>query len=396
MISEITHNINRLPFVKKLKKRSHVYLVGGCVRDAYMGNEPKDIDLLIEGMSTDDIISLLEAEGKVDVVGKSFSVIKFTYRGETYDIAVPRKDRKIGDGHKGFEVITDNVSVGEDLKRRDFTINAIAVNLNKISLIDPFGGTFDIEMKRIKAVDSKAFIEDPLRILRGIQFASRFDFDIEDETLDLMKKHSHLVSEISGERILDELNKIVNKGNCAHAYELIFKTDIDRVLFGQKMFFETLSYRYDPASFYHTLASYGNVDPYTFYKDTLRGDTHVAKNIKALDDFMNKWYDTGLEEQKRYLLFQLSVKYPIAFTADVMPRETERIVKMMKAKEIPMDTLDLHFTGDDIINMKQVDGKKVGEIKETMIKDALMNRYDWQSREKTLYYLESLFYLEDL
>lgn len=391
MISEIIEKTNRLPFVKKLKKHSQVYLVGGCVRDAYMGNEPKDIDLLIEGMNTDDIIRLLEPEGKVDVVGKSFSVIKFTYRDEIYDIAVPRKDRKIGEGHKGFEVITDNVSVQEDLKRRDFTINAIAVNLNKISLIDLFGGTFDIEMKRIKAVDSKAFIEDPLRILRGIQFASRFDFDIEDETLDLMKKYSHLVSEISGERILDELNKIVNKGNCAYAYELIFKTDIDRVFFGQKMFFETLSYRSDPVSFYHTLASYGNVDPYTFYKDTLKGDTHVAKNIKALDDFMNKWYDTGVsEEQKRYLLFQLFVKYPIAFFADVIPRETERIIEMMKAKEIPMDTLDLHFTGDDIIHIKHVDGKKVGEIKETMIKDALMNRYDWQSREKTLLYLEKL------
>ena len=206
--------LNTKPFIKELQLVSNVYIVGGCVRDGFLDKNIKDIDLIVEGLPMEQIKSILKKYGKVDIVGQSFAVIKFSTEGftEAIDIAVPRIDKKIGTGHKGFKVITDGVNIIEDLKRRDFTINSIAVNIATKEIVDPFNGLEDLKNGLIKATNPKAFIEDPLRILRGIQFASRFSFAIDYDTLELMKQNAHLIKEISGERILEEF-KIQNSIN---------------------------------------------------------------------------------------------------------------------------------------------------------------------------------------
>ncbi len=191
-----------------------VYQVGGVVRDTLLGlTEHKDHDYLVTGLPLDELQELLSGLGHVDLVGKSFGVLKFKphgYQGEAFDIALPRKEVSIGSGHQDFEVKCDhNLSVEEDLGRRDFTINAMAIELPEGNLIDPYGGQEDIAKRQIRLVFPKAFEEDPLRMLRAVQFAARLKFWIEQETLDSIKEHSFRIATVSGERVFEELKKIL-------------------------------------------------------------------------------------------------------------------------------------------------------------------------------------------
>jgi tRNA nucleotidyltransferase (CCA-adding enzyme) len=168
-------------WIKFLSKDSNIYIVGGAVRDAFLNKPIKDVDIIVEGLSLQTIAKKLSSFGKVSLVGESFAVIKFKPNNESeyIDIAVPRIDRKISSGHKGFSVETNNISIKDDLKRRDFTVNSIAINIITKQVIDPFNGVSDLNKGLLRATDSNSFIEDPLRIFRGIQFSSRFNFSVE-------------------------------------------------------------------------------------------------------------------------------------------------------------------------------------------------------------------------
>lgn len=206
------------PVIEAILARGKLYEVGGCVRDRLLGFPlaEKDYDYLITGIPLDDLVTLLSRFGKVDLVGRSFGVIKFTQHtgGEaaTFDIALPRKEFSTGVGHKDFAVSFDpQLPVEEDLKRRDFTINAMARDLARDTLIDPLAGQKDLQSRTIRMVHPKAFAEDPLRMLRGIQFAARFAFTLETETRAALKKNVGLITSVSAERIAEELNKLLLK-----------------------------------------------------------------------------------------------------------------------------------------------------------------------------------------
>jgi len=186
-----------------------VYVVGGSVRDELLGKEPKDIDLLVTGFEYDNLLTLLRKYGKVKEVGKSFGIIKYNKSGIEYDIALPRLEKSIGEGHRDFEITSSPyISVEDDLKRRDFTINSIAYSFKTGEYIDPYNGMTDIENEVIRLVNDNAFLEDPLRILRAVQFAIRFDFNIDADTLASMKANIGLLKTLSEERILGEFDKI--------------------------------------------------------------------------------------------------------------------------------------------------------------------------------------------
>jgi tRNA nucleotidyltransferase (CCA-adding enzyme) len=166
-IQEILQYLRDQDWIQALNSLGDTYMVGGCVRDAFRGEEIKDIDLVVDGTSMEAILRELSIFGRTDQVGESFAVIKFRptgYEGEDFDIAVPRRDRKIGSGHKGFIVETQGVDIFYDIKRRDFTINAIAIKVDNGRIVDPYNGLDDLRNGLIKAVDDIAFIEDPLRI----------------------------------------------------------------------------------------------------------------------------------------------------------------------------------------------------------------------------------------
>lgn len=189
-----------------------VFEVGGCVRDDLMGHPHKDRDFLITGIPLDRLTQLLKPFGTVALVGKSFGVIKFSPTESpeiVYDMALPRTETSTGTAHRDFDVTFDpTLPVEVDLARRDFTVNAIARNVRTGDLVDPFHGQVDLKNRVLKQVFLQAFPEDPLRILRGIQFAARFGLSVEAETAASMQTHAHLLKTVSGERIMEEMVKL--------------------------------------------------------------------------------------------------------------------------------------------------------------------------------------------
>lgn len=180
-------------------------LVGGCVRDGLMGRPPKDWDLEVYGIAPAQLRELLDRFGNVNVVGEAFTVYKL---GPHLDISLPRRDRKSGRGHRGFVVEGDSsMTVEEASARRDFTINAILKDPLTNEIIDPLNGRKDIENGILRAVSRDTFSEDSLRVLRAAQFAARFDFGIEPETVELCRKID--LTDLPAERIWGEIEKLL-------------------------------------------------------------------------------------------------------------------------------------------------------------------------------------------
>jgi len=194
-------NIQRqLPFLSDFFSdfpEAEAYLVGGAVRDLLWSRETKDYDFLIRGVSAGDLGHFLRLHGKVSWVGKNFGVYKFIpYLNplpEAIDIALPRTESSFSQsgGYRDFEIVSDpELPVEEDLKRRDFTINAIAADLKQKRLIDPFQGVDDLKAGLIRTVGEPAlrFSEDSSRLLRGLRFVSQFDLSFEAETWATLKR----------------------------------------------------------------------------------------------------------------------------------------------------------------------------------------------------------------
>ena len=182
-------------------------LVGGCVRDWLMGVEPKDWDLEIYGVEPEKLRETLDSYGKVDAVGEAFTVYKI---GQDLDVALPRRERKVGRGHKGFIVEGDkDMSFAEAAKRRDFTINAILQDALTGEIIDVYGGREDIKNKILRVVSRETFAEDSLRVLRAAQFAARFEFGIEPATVELCRQID--LTDLPKERIWSEIEKLLLK-----------------------------------------------------------------------------------------------------------------------------------------------------------------------------------------
>jgi len=395
-LQDILKELQSAVWLKRISNIAEVFVVGGSVRDAFIGKPMKDIDLIVEGLSLQKIQDMLRPFGKVDIVGESFSVIKFRpkgFHGEPYDIATPRMDRKIGSGHKGFEIITDGVDLLTDLRRRDFTINSMAADVQTGELIDPFNGKEDLMNGILKATDSKAFSEDPLRILRGIQFAARFGFEIESGTMRLMQQHAHLIKEITGERIFDELIKVINKkGNTDIALGLLSKTGVDKALFDKEMQTYTELGKLDTASFFYVLGLLGDVNPANFLKKRLKGDNVLVNNVRILDEIITALPELKHDEENtRFMLFKKFNKAPIIMDADALPTELDGFVRDFKNGIMPMTPEDIAINGDDVMvlgNLKE--GPEVGRFIEKFQRDALMNRFNWKDRADSLEYLENL------
>ena len=180
-------------------------LVGGCVRDRLMGAQPKDWDLEVYDLDPARLREILEQFGPVNVVGEAFTVYKL---GKHLDISIPRRERKAGRGHRGFVIEGDpSMNVTEATRRRDFTINAILQDPLTEEIIDPYNGRSDIEQRILRAVSAETFAEDSLRVLRAAQFAARFEFDIEPETVELCRAID--LSDLPAERIWGELEKLL-------------------------------------------------------------------------------------------------------------------------------------------------------------------------------------------
>lgn len=181
--------------------------VGGCVRDALLGRKSEDLDIEVAGTSFDALATTLSRFGATDVVGRSFGTIKLSRDGIDYDFSLPRRESKTGQGHRGFKIAPDpSLDDADAASRRDFTINAMAWDPLAQELIDPFNGAADLKA-RILRHTSPAFVEDPLRVLRAMQFASRFELSLAAETVALCRSISSTFNELAKERIWAEWDK---------------------------------------------------------------------------------------------------------------------------------------------------------------------------------------------
>jgi len=190
-------------------------LVGGAVRDFILQNSVKDFDIEVYNIENlDKLASILSEFGAVNLVGKSFGVVKLRVDNIEYDFSMPRLESKVGKGHKGFRIKVDStLDFKSAAKRRDFTINAMGWDILQNRLLDPYRGVDDIKSKTLQIVDKISFTEDPLRVYRAVQFAARFEFTLSKETFTSCCQivDNGYLEELPKERVWEEFKKLLLK-----------------------------------------------------------------------------------------------------------------------------------------------------------------------------------------
>ena len=202
--------LNEVRVVAELVKRAggRALLVGGCVRDELLGRGPKDFDIECFGISAPDLQAALGAKFELDLVGMSFGVIKLKHLD--IDVAMPRRETKLGLGHRAFEMEHDpTLTIEEASARRDFTVNAIYKDPLTDEILDPWNGRADLGQRVLRHV-SPHFVEDPLRVLRGMQFVARFGLDPAPETVAICRKMTP--EGLAPERLFGEWEKLLTQG----------------------------------------------------------------------------------------------------------------------------------------------------------------------------------------
>lgn len=211
------------------------YIVGGSVRDSLLGIQSKDIDIEVYGGEVNKVISTLKKLGKVDQVGKSFGVLKININGEDFDVSLPRRDSKTGEGHRGFTIEVDsNLSFEEATARRDFAFNSMMYDKDAGVIIDPHNGYDDLNNGIIRHT-SDAFGEDPLRVVRGVQFASRFNMRMHPDTVKESQKLFAESPNLPDERVAGEMEKLYLKSDSPVAgFKVLKETGWDAAFPGLK------------------------------------------------------------------------------------------------------------------------------------------------------------------
>jgi tRNA nucleotidyltransferase (CCA-adding enzyme) len=189
------------------------YLVGGAVRDAILDRSTTNLDVEVYGLPAERVRDVLSASGRVDTVGQAFTVYKLSGLDgatEAVDVSLPRRDSKVGPGHRGIAVAGDpDLSIEEAARRRDFTINAMLFDPLTGEVLDPHGGQRDLAARVLRAVDATTFGEDPLRALRAVQLAARFELTVEPATAGLCAAMP--LAELPAERIFGEIEKLLRQ-----------------------------------------------------------------------------------------------------------------------------------------------------------------------------------------
>ena len=302
-----------------------IYLVGGAVRDVLLDKKFKDYDFVVEGISKETLKKFLESvPGKLmDIEGRNFGVFKLKLEDcnlEFIDIALPRIDiyQEHGLGHKDVQVKTNqNLTIQDDLGRRDFTINAMAIDLSARKLIDPFNGLQDLEEKTLKSVGvpyDRLVKEDPTRIMRALRFAAKYDLDIEKNTFDTISKYHHEINKkfsqeytnkkgVTKKREIERVSrdiiasefvkgfyhqpaKMIELLDESGVYQEIFPPEIIRVWESMKTCDQPENYHSEGSVWNHTMLALKNIDK--IYSNDLGIPQEVDINTKMavwLHDF---------------------------------------------------------------------------------------------------------------
>jgi tRNA nucleotidyltransferase (CCA-adding enzyme) len=205
-----------------------VFAVGGVARDALMGVDSNDVDLMCRGLHQDQVDQILrKLPGKVDITGKNFGVFRYNYKGHEVEIALPRTEKSTGDRRIDFDVNVDHrLPVEDDLLRRDFTGNSIAVSLKDGHVVDPFGGADDIKNGVLRTTHPSSFREDPTRILRALVMNGRYGWTPDERTRQEMAQHAGALHNESWDNMNKIMDKLMKSDNPARAIRLAQETGV--------------------------------------------------------------------------------------------------------------------------------------------------------------------------
>ena len=362
-----------------------IYQIGGAVRDDMLGKVSKDLDLLVTGVDLKDLEKRLKPFGKVDVVGVSFGIIKFKPTGtdEYLDISVPRIDSKsTGKGHKDFEVkLGKGITLQQDQMRRDFWMNAIAKDIETGEVHDIEGqGKLDIETRQVRMINPKAFQDDPLRMLRAVQFAARFNFDIEEKTLKEISNNAKLVTTVAAERVQEELRKLFEKSkSVAKGFNYLYWTGMFDKLFpkGGRRFDTGTMNKLDKSAFPAFVAlmlyNYGNAAGDTA-KTTMKLSNDDADAVDGVVEYI--LMTTVMND---FQLVQFALKKSEhtmhnidAFVIASKGKRDSLLGKLnsMRRKGLPTNLGELGINGRDLTSLG-IKGTKVGDALEHLLKFAI-------------------------
>jgi tRNA nucleotidyltransferase/poly(A) polymerase len=364
---------------------AEIFLVGGIVRDHFLNKESKDIDLVIRLLDLDTIQTVLNKHGKCKQEGANFPVLKFKpngWEGDDIDVALPRKDRKATDEEletldkrsRGIVAKCDpNLSIEEDLIRRDFTINSIAMKMDG-TIIDPFNGLEDMKKSILRATSLEAFIDDPLRMVRLIQFASRFEFDIEERTLDLLKEHKSRIKNVSKERFLEEFRKMFDKGDILFGFNLFRDLGLDVEITGFKN-----------TTFEHNIRNISTIADFFFclldgestqrkdilFRECFKGSKVLANEIFAISLGVEETVPNALKS-KRTALRMFSISSNSLMSGIISPFVKSAFDEILE-DELPKGINELDINGNDLqkIGFK---GKDIKDRQEFLLDEVLMKR----------------------
>ncbi|PID48321.1 MAG: hypothetical protein CR967_00365 [Proteobacteria bacterium] len=337
--------------LKPYTKRA--YLVGGAPRDLLLKRKVGDLDVEIYDMHPDDFDSFAK---KIDAigVGKSF----FVYKWKGFDLSIPRIESKVASGHQGFKVSYCNKEKLAS-SRRDFTINALMIDIFSGKLLDFWGGLDDIKVRKIRLIDEKKFAEDSLRILRGARFSSQLGFSIDAKTFDVMKSMG--LDEISKERIFWELEKIFLSPNLDLGFLNLYKLGIFKKLFGIDFGDEKakkISYALKEFHTHKTESLHPFIFLYVLLNQLDLDIKKSLKNIKAPNEYIN------ILSKSPYKLLPLLDKELLKISLEIPLKNWVGICQrglVERAKELGIyeKKFDFHIKVADIIK-DGFEGKDIG------------------------------------
>jgi poly(A) polymerase len=255
-----------LKVVKKIVQSENIraYIIGGYVRDLILLRTSKDIDIVVEGSGIDIAEKVADKFGVQINIFKNFGTAMLKVNEMEIEFVGARKESYRRESRKP---IVENGSLEDDQNRRDFTVNTLAISLNKNdlgSIIDPFDGITDLEKKLIRTPQNPdiTFSDDPLRMIRAIRFSAQLNFSIVDDTFEAIKRNAGRIEIVSKERIVDEINKIIMSDKPSVGFELLEKSGLLRQIFPQLLLLkgvESKNGKRHKDNFEHTLQVLDNV-----------------------------------------------------------------------------------------------------------------------------------------
>ena len=379
-----------------IDKGGKIYQIGGVVRDEMLGKVSKDLDLLVVGIDIKELGKIIEPFGKVNLVGKSFGVLKFKPEGssEEIDISVPRIDEKsTGKGHKDFEIkLGKGISLEQDQLRRDFWMNAMSKDIETGEVHDMGGrGKLDIENRVVRMINPQAFQDDPLRMLRAVQFAARFDFKIEPKTYKEIKNNAKLIKTVSAERFHEEFVKMFTKSTKpSYGIKLMIELGLMKFLFPQVRKVSGLVDKIPKANFPAFLAvmlkDLGNQAGKAAQK-VMRVSNNDAESIDEIVRVMtNKKIQPSSKNEFAVVKWVENLNSYVIDSIDgylqtVKSQTIANLFRDMKMKGKPTNRKELVVDGRDIIGIG-IKGPKVGKVLDWALEYSI--RKGNQDKEKLL------------